>query len=64
MLESQSNKNSETETQINELKWKMKVDKISYDVLIPARDEEETIKRTLDCLNKQSIRPDSIIVVN
>ena len=42
----------------------MKVDKISYDVLIPARDEEEIIKKTLDCLNKQTIKPNSIIVVN
>lgn len=42
----------------------MKVDKISYDVLIPARDEEEIIKKTLDCLNKQTIKPNAIIVVN
>ena len=40
------------------------MDKISYDVLIPARDEEEIIKKTLDCLNKQTIKPNAIIVVN
>ena len=42
----------------------MKVDKISYDVLIPARDEEEIIEKTLDGLNKQTIKSNSIIVVN
>ena len=38
--------------------------KINYDVLIPARNEESTIKKTLQCLNKQTIKPNSIIVVN
>lgn len=42
----------------------MKVDKINYDVLIPARNEEEIIEKTLQSLNKQSIKPNSIIVVN
>jgi len=42
----------------------MKVDKISYDVLIPARNEEGIIQKTLDCINRQTIKPNSIIVVN
>jgi len=40
------------------------MDKINYNVLIPARNEELIIGKTLDYLNKQTIKPDSIIVVN
>ena len=40
------------------------MDKINYDVLIPARNEELIIGKTLDYLNKQTIKPNSIIVVN
>ena len=38
--------------------------KINYDVLIPARNEEFMIGKTLQYLNKQSIKPNSIIIVN
>jgi len=37
---------------------------INYDVLIPARDEENNIKKTLESINNQTIKPNSIIVVN
>ena len=37
---------------------------INYDVLIPARNEERIIEKTLHHLNKQSIKPNSVIVVN
>ena len=37
---------------------------INYDVLIPARDEEENIKKTLECISNQTIKPNSIIVIN
>ncbi|MDC4231403.1 MAG: glycosyltransferase [Nitrosopumilus sp.] len=37
---------------------------INYDVLIPARNEEHIIEKTLEYLNKQSIKPNSVIVVN
>ncbi len=40
------------------------MDKINYDVLIPARNEESIIGKTLNHLNKQSIKPNSVIVVN
>ena len=40
------------------------MDKINYDVLIPARNEELIIERTLQHLNKQTIKPNSVIVVN
>jgi len=40
------------------------MDKINYDVLIPARNEEPIIEKTLHHLNKQSIKPNSVIVVN
>ena len=40
------------------------MDKINYDVLIPARDEEENIKKTLEGITNQTIKPNSIIVVN
>jgi len=40
------------------------MDKINYDVLIPARNEEQIIEKTLNCLNKQLIKPNSVIVVN
>ncbi len=40
------------------------MDKTNYDVLIPARNEELIIGKTVDYLNKQTIKPDSIIVVN
>ena len=42
----------------------MDMDKINYDVLIPARNEEPIIEKTLHHLNKQSIKPNSVIVVN
>ena len=38
--------------------------KINYDILIPARDEEFTIGKTLQCINKQTIKPNSIIIIN
>ena len=38
--------------------------KINYDVLIPARNEELMIEKTLYHVNKQSIKPNSVIVVN
>ena len=37
---------------------------INYDVLIPARDEENNIKKTLESINNQTIKPNSVIVVN
>lgn len=37
---------------------------INYDVLIPARNEENNIKKTLESINNQTIKPNSIIVVN
>jgi len=37
---------------------------INYDVLIPARNEEHIIEKTLQHLSKQSIKPNSVIVVN
>ncbi len=37
---------------------------INYDVLIPARDEENNIKKTLECISNQTIKPNSIIVIN
>ena len=37
---------------------------INYDVLIPARNEESNIKKTLESINNQTIKPNSIIVVN
>ena len=40
------------------------MDIINYDVLIPARDEEENIKKTLECISNQTIKPNSIIVIN
>ena len=40
------------------------MDKINYDVLIPARDEENNIKKTLECISNQTIKPNSIIVIN
>ena len=40
------------------------MDKINYDVLIPARNEEFIIEKTLNHLNKQTIKPNSVIVVN
>jgi len=40
------------------------MDQINYDVLIPARNEELIIERTLQHLNKQTIKPNSVIVVN
>ena len=40
------------------------MDKINYDVLIPARDEENNIKKTLECITNQTIKPNSIIVIN
>ena len=40
------------------------MDKIKYDVLIPARNEEPILGKTLYYLNKQSIKPNSVIVVN
>ena len=40
------------------------MDKINYDVLIPARDEEENIKKTLEGITNQTIKANSIIVVN
>ncbi len=40
------------------------MDKINYDVLIPARNEELIIEKTLNHLNKQTIKPNSVIVVN
>jgi len=40
------------------------MDKINYDVLIPARNEELMIEKTLYHVNKQSIKPNSVIVVN
>ncbi len=40
------------------------MNKINYDVLIPARNEELIIGKTLDYLNKQTNKPNSIIVVN
>ena len=38
--------------------------KINYDILIPARNEEFIIGKTLQCINKQTIKPNSIIIVN
>ncbi|MCH7649450.1 MAG: glycosyltransferase, partial [Thaumarchaeota archaeon] len=65
MLESQLNKTPETEMWVKELKkWKMNMDKINYDVLIPARNEELIIEKTLHHLSKQSIKPNLVIVVN
>ena len=32
------------------------MDKINYDVLIPARDEEENIKKTLEGITNQTIK--------
>ncbi|NWJ57631.1 glycosyltransferase [Marine Group I thaumarchaeote] len=40
------------------------MDKINYDVLIPARNEELIIEKTLHHLSKQSIKPNLVIVVN
>tara|TARA_B100000809_G_scaffold8727_1_gene8371 strand:- start:656 stop:1513 length:858 start_codon:yes stop_codon:yes gene_type:complete len=40
------------------------MDQINYDVLIPARNEELIIEKTLHHLYKQSIKPNSVIVVN
>ena len=40
------------------------MDIINYDVLIPARDEEENIKKTLEGITNQTIKPNSIIVIN
>jgi cellulose synthase/poly-beta-1,6-N-acetylglucosamine synthase-like glycosyltransferase len=40
------------------------MDKINYDVLIPARDEENNIKKTLEGIINQTVKPNSIIVVN
>jgi len=40
------------------------MDKINYDVLIPARDEENNIKKTLESIRNQTVKPNSIIVVN
>ena len=40
------------------------MDKVNYDVLIPARNEELIIEKTLNHLNKQTIKPNSVIVVN
>ncbi len=40
------------------------MDKISYDVLIPARNEEYIIEKTLQYINRQTIKPNKIIVVN
>jgi len=38
--------------------------KINYDVLIPARNEENNIGKTLKCVCNQTIKPESIIVIN
>jgi len=35
------------------------MDIINYDVLIPARDEEENIRKTLECISNQTIKPNS-----
>jgi len=40
------------------------MNKINYDVLIPARNEEQIIEKTLQNLYKQTIKPNSVIVVN
>ena len=40
------------------------MDKINYDVLIPARNEESIIEKTLNHLYEQSIKPSSVIVIN
>ncbi len=40
------------------------MDKISYDVLIPARNEELILEKTLHHLYKQTIKPNLVIVVN
>jgi glycosyltransferase involved in cell wall biosynthesis len=40
------------------------MDKINYEVLIPARNEESILGKTLYYLNKQTIKPNSVIVVN
>ncbi len=42
----------------------MNTNEIKYDVLIPARNEENIIKKTLEYLNNQTIKPNSVIVVN
>ncbi|MEO2264688.1 MAG: glycosyltransferase family 2 protein [Nitrosopumilus sp.] len=40
------------------------MNEINYDVLIPARNEELIIEKTLYHLYKQSIKPNSVIVIN
>ena len=40
------------------------MDIINYDILIPVRNEENNIKKTLECISNQTIKPNSIIVIN
>lgn len=40
------------------------MNKINYDVLILARNEENNIRKTLECVCNQTVKPDSIIVIN